>query len=127
MGYKMTVAAIAEISHSYTGETDKYYYEELDWATDENGEVDDRMLLKWDREGEQKIRVIQGIYDQAPKYWSVLQYFLKPMSKTEVAEVFEQNDLRIKYRSMGHKVLSDDGMSAFQKFVRLVSYKICPF
>ena len=49
------------------------------------------------------------------------------MSRAKVDKAFETQELRTKYTSMGHKVLSDQGFSFFQKLSWIVAYKICPF
>ena len=61
------------------------------------------------------------------RYWASIQYFLVPMNKSKVSKVCLEQELRHKYRSMGHKVLNDQGFSFFQKLSWMVAYKICPF
>ena len=123
----MTHAIVSKIRHEYDENTNQYSYKDTKWAQNFLGEVDEAKLNEYKRSREYKKQVIQDQYDEAPEYWSSLQYFLVPMNKSKVSKVFEEQELRHKYKSMGHKVLNDQGFSFFQKLSWMVAYKICPF
>ena len=126
-GYTFTSAVVSQIRHEYDENTNEFLYEDTKWAQDFLGEADEAMLNAWKRSRDHKIQEIQDQYDEAPEYWSSLKYFLDPMRKPEMNKAFEEQELRHKYRSLGHKVLSDQGFSFFQKLSWIVAYKICPF
>ena len=94
---------------------------------DENTKADEAKLNAGKRSCDHKIQEIQDHYDEAPEYWSSLKYFLDPMRKPEMNMAFEEQELRHKYGSQGHRVLSDQGLSFFQKLSWMAAYKICPF
>ena len=118
---------VSQIRHEFDDDTKEYYFKDTKWSQNLFGEVDEAKLNEYKRSRDYKIQVIQDQYDSAPEYWASIQYFLVPMNKSKASKVFLEQELRHKYKSMGHKVLNDQGFSFFQKLSWMVAYKICPF
>ena len=119
------VALISQIRNDFDEETHKYFFQDTEWAEDENGQVDEGKLSEWHRSRFNKISLICKLYKQDIEYWSVLKYFVEPVDAKDCLKAFEQFELVVKYEASGHKVLSDQGYTFLQQLAWIVRHKIC--
>ena len=85
---------------------------------------DDHTESDWRKDEGIKLQIAELTYRHEPAHWALLKPFVLPVSKEVFQKAEMQYYLTQAYKVLGHKILSDAGMSFLQKLWWILSYKL---